>query len=55
MNPDDSRHARLMAMMTALGRYGEPPDVARMAVFLAGDETGFITGATFNVDGGFET
>jgi 3-oxoacyl-[acyl-carrier protein] reductase len=55
MNPNDSRHARLMTMMTALGRYGEPEDVARMAVFLAGEETAFITGATFNVDGGFET
>jgi 3-oxoacyl-[acyl-carrier protein] reductase len=55
MNPADSRHARLMTMMTALGRYGEAEDVARMAVFLAGDEAGFITGATFNVDGGFET
>lgn len=55
MNPGDSRHARLMTMMTALGRYGEPEDVARMAVFLAGGESGFITGATFNVDGGFET
>jgi 3-oxoacyl-[acyl-carrier protein] reductase len=54
MNPDDSRHARLMTMMTALGRYGKPEDVARVAVFLAGEETGFITGATFNVDGGFE-
>lgn len=55
MNPDDSRHARLMTMMTALGRYGQPQDVARMAVFLAGDESAFVTGATFNVDGGFET
>ena len=55
MNPADSRHARLMTMMTALGRYGEPEDVARMAVFLAGEDTAFITGATFNVDGGFET
>jgi 3-oxoacyl-[acyl-carrier protein] reductase len=55
MNPADSRHARLMTMMTVLGRYGDPEDVARMAVFLAGDDTAFITGATFNVDGGFET
>lgn len=55
MNPDDGRHSRLMTMMTALGRYGEPGDVARMAVFLAGEEAAFITGATFNVDGGFET
>jgi 3-oxoacyl-[acyl-carrier protein] reductase len=55
MNPDDSRHARLMTMMTALGRYGEPEDVARAAVFLASRESGYITGATLNVDGGFET
>ncbi len=55
MNPDDSRHARLMSMMTALGRYGHPEDVASMAVFLSGEETAFITGTTFNVDGGFET
>jgi 3-oxoacyl-[acyl-carrier protein] reductase len=55
MNPEDGRHARLMTMMTALGRYGTPEDVARMAVFLAGDESAFVTGATFNVDGGFET
>lgn len=55
MNPADSRHARLMTMMTVLGRYGAPEDVARMAVFLAGDDAAFITGATFNVDGGFET
>ena len=55
MNPDDSRHARLMTMMTALGRYGAPEDVAHAAVFLASEEAAYITGATLNVDGGFET
>ena len=55
MNPDDSRHARLMTMMTALGRYGAPEDVANAAIFLASDESAFVTGATLNVDGGFET
>lgn len=55
MNPDDHRHARLMTMMTALGRYGEAVDVAHTAVFLASDESAYITGSTFNVDGGFET
>jgi 3-oxoacyl-[acyl-carrier protein] reductase len=55
MNPADSRHARLMTMMTALGRYGEPDDIANAAVFLASDESGYITGTTLNVDGGFET
>lgn len=54
MNPDDSRHARIMTMMTALGRYGTPDDIANAAVFLASDESAFVTGATFNVDGGFE-
>jgi 3-oxoacyl-[acyl-carrier protein] reductase len=55
MNPADHRHARLMTMMTALGRYGAPEDVAHAAVFLASDESAYITGSTFNVDGGFES
>lgn len=55
MNRDDSRHARIMAMMTALGRYGMAEDVAKAALFLAGPDSGFVTGATLNVDGGFET
>ena len=55
MNPDDSRHSRLMTMMTALGRYGQPEEVASAAVFLASAESAYITGTTLNVDGGFET
>lgn len=35
-----------------VGRLGTPSDVARTAVFLAKDEAGFITGATFSVNGG---
>ena len=35
-----------------VGRLGIPSDVARMAVFLAKDEAGFITGVTFSVNGG---
>lgn len=31
---------------------GKPEDIARMAVFLAADEAGFTTGATFTVNGG---
>lgn len=55
MNPDDSRHSRLMTMMTALGRYGQPEEVASAAVFLASAESAYITGTILNVDGGFET
>lgn len=54
MNPATGSHARLMTMMTALGRYGEPEDIAKAAVFLASDESSYLTGTTINVDGGFE-
>lgn len=35
-----------------VGRLGTPEDVARTVAFLAADEAGFITGATFSVNGG---
>jgi 3-oxoacyl-[acyl-carrier protein] reductase len=37
---------------TPLGRLGTPEDVARVVAFLAGPESGFITGATIDVNGG---
>jgi glucose 1-dehydrogenase len=33
-------------------RIGEPEDIARVAVWLASDEAGYVTGATIYVDGG---
>jgi meso-butanediol dehydrogenase / (S,S)-butanediol dehydrogenase / diacetyl reductase len=36
-----------------LGRLGHPEDVARLAVFLASEESSWITGAALSVDGGF--
>jgi NAD(P)-dependent dehydrogenase (short-subunit alcohol dehydrogenase family) len=34
------------------GRVGEPNDIAALAAFLVGPESGFITGGEFMVDGG---
>jgi NAD(P)-dependent dehydrogenase (short-subunit alcohol dehydrogenase family) len=36
-----------------VGRIGRPEDVAEVALFLASDESGFVTGAAYNVDGGW--
>jgi len=46
---------RGLAMTVAkypLGRLGDPDDVARLALFLAGDEAAWITGSVYTVDGG---
>jgi 3-oxoacyl-[acyl-carrier protein] reductase len=54
LNPsDDSDKASFMRSMTALGRYGTAEEVAGLVVFLAGPDSGNITGATLNVDGGW--
>lgn len=36
----------------AMGRFGEPKDIAPTAVFLASDESDFVTGQTIGVEGG---
>jgi acetoacetyl-CoA reductase len=35
-----------------MGRLGEPEEIARCVVFLAADESGFITGSTLSANGG---
>jgi acetoacetyl-CoA reductase len=48
------RPERLQTIVAGIpvGRLGAPEDVARMVAFLAAPEAGFITGATFDVNGG---
>ncbi|MDQ2804515.1 MAG: 3-oxoacyl-ACP reductase FabG [Pseudomonadota bacterium] len=40
--------------LTPQRRYGEPREIAAAAVFLASEESTYITGHTLNVDGGFQ-
>ena len=42
-----------MVARTALGRLGQPDDIARVAVFLASDESGWLTGERISAAGGF--
>ncbi len=40
---------------TTVGRFAQPVDIANMAAFLAGDESTFVSGSLFPVDGGAAT
>jgi 3-oxoacyl-[acyl-carrier protein] reductase len=38
---------------TALGRFGQPDDIARVAVFLASDDAAWLTGERLAASGGY--
>jgi len=49
--PDKVRESRIK--MHPLGRLGKPDDVAYAALYLASDESSFVTGSAIFVDGGY--
>src|SRR5688500_7028549 len=48
--PEDAKQGMLGQI--ALGRFGEPADIARAVAFLASPAAGYITGETLHVNGG---
>ncbi len=44
---------KMISNATPLGRFGTPDEIAKAVVFLASDDSSYITGAELFVDGGF--
>jgi NAD(P)-dependent dehydrogenase (short-subunit alcohol dehydrogenase family) len=52
---DDPGRREATQQMIPLRRWGQPIDCARVAVFLAGPDSAYLTGMTFMVEGGLTT
>jgi 3-oxoacyl-[acyl-carrier protein] reductase len=53
MNPASGDHAAFVTGYMALQHYGNVADIAGLVSYLAGKESGFITGTALTIDGGF--
>ncbi|HZT49089.1 MAG TPA: SDR family oxidoreductase [Hyphomicrobiaceae bacterium] len=49
----DAQQAQRIRDVHAMGRWGEPDEIARAILFLASEEASFCTGTTLIVDGGW--
>ncbi|GLZ50364.1 dihydroanticapsin 7-dehydrogenase [Actinomycetospora sp. NBRC 106375] len=52
-NPDEDEVMKGFAQGHVLGRLGRPEEVVNLALFLASDESSFMTGSVLTVDGGW--
>ena len=52
---EDPEQAARRLIHIPMGRFAEPREVARAALFLAGDESSYVTATTFMVDGGLSS
>lgn len=53
MNPADGELAKALIPHMAIGRYGQPNEIANVVAFLASPQAAFVTGADILADGGF--
>jgi len=51
--PDPEKAYREMASTQAIGRMARPEEIAAAALYLASDESAFVTGSEFIIDGGW--
>ena len=51
--PDPEKAYREMSSTQAVGRMGRPEEIAAAALYLASDESGFVTGHAHITDGGW--
>lgn len=51
--PDPEKARREMSATQALGRMAQPEEIAAAALYLASDESAFVTGTDFIIDGGW--
>ncbi len=52
LNPADSEFADQIRPLTALGRYGQPEEVAELVAYLISEKAAYVTGACLTIDGG---
>ncbi|WP_374130273.1 SDR family oxidoreductase [Sphingomonas sp. 28-62-20] len=52
-NPADGPNAALNRTPLAIPRHGTADEVASLVAYLAPPEAGFVTGSTYNIDGGW--